>query len=567
MTKTLRAVLALVLALSGALLSTGYALADVDNSTGTNVQEGDNRSTGSQSGRSATGDAVGGQVTGVVSSGRTSVDARNVSRDSDVTSGDASGNNNANTFTGLNTSPAAAIGAGTADISNSDAANLQEGDNRSTYNQTASYTTGDGVAGQVIGVVTAAGGSASVVAANTSVDSSVESGEAEGSNDLAAFTGLNTSGSLTVAAADITDSCATCANLQEGDNRTTARQASNASTGDGVAGQVIGVVSAGATSVDAANRSDGVDVQTGDAESNNDASLFTGLNTSGTTTVGDGDAGAADIEDSCNFAPCANVQEGDNRTTARQAATASTGDGVAGSVIGVVTSAGGSASVVAANTSTNSDVQTGDAESENDLAAFVGLNVSDSGTAIAADIANVCAFGCANLQEGDNRLTGSQTARANSGDGVAGQVIGVVSAGAASVDAANRSDDVSVETGDTDAHNDASEFVGLNLPGTSTVGGGDAGGPLGADIDSATAVNLQEGDNRKSLGQTADANSGDAVAGQVSGVVTSAGGSASVVLANTSTGIDSSTGDVDFSNDDLGFVGLNATFGPITILG
>ena len=80
-----------------------------------------------------------------------------------------------------------------------------------------------------------------------------------------------------------------------------------------------------------------------------------------------------------------------------------------------------------------------------------------------------------------------------------------------------------------------------------------------ADIDSACCINVQEGNNRKTLGQTAEATSGDAVAGQVGGVVTSAGGSASVVLANTSTGIDSSTGDGEFNNDDDGFVGLNAT--------
>jgi hypothetical protein len=361
--------------------------------------------------------------------------------------------------------------------------------------------------------------------------------------------------------ADITDSCAfgtggLCDNVQEGDNRTRARQSSSASTGDGVAGQVIGAVAAGATSIDAANRSDNVDVQTGDAESNNDLSSFVGLLSAGTTTVGTA-PGVSDITDTCNPGGlCDNLQEGDNSGSYNQAASSGTGDGVAGQVIGAVTSAGGSASIVAANTSTNSDVSTGDAESNNDLAAFVGLNSTfETGTAIGADIDNVCGFdGCINVQEGDNRLSGSQTARSATGDGVAGQVLGVVSAGATSLDAANRSDDVTVDTGDSDANNDAAQFVGLNFSPAIDVGGG-----VLADIDSATAFNLQEGDNRKSLSQTADSSSGDAVAGQVGGVVTSAGGSASVVLANTSTGIDSSTGDSEFENDESAFVGLNTT--------
>jgi hypothetical protein len=52
----------------------------------------------------------------------------------------------------------------------------------------------------------------------------------------------------------------------------------------------------------------------------------------------------------------------------------------------------------------------------------------------------------------------------------------------------------------------------------------------------------------------------------VAGVVTSAGGSASVVLANTSTSIDASTGTGKFNNSDAGFVGLNTGLAPITIV-
>ena len=428
MNRALRTLLVALLTVGGALWSAGLARADVNNSTGTNVQSGNNRSTGTQSGASKSGDAVGGQVTGVVSSGRTSVDARNTSSNSDVTSGDARGGNTANTFTGLSAADTTTVGA--ADVTGvSNADNLQDGDNRSTYTQTANYTTGDGVAGEVIGVVTAAGGSASIVAANTSTNDSVETGDARGSNDLAAFTGLNEAATTTVAplGADITNSCNSsggdsgCDNAQTGNNRTTARQTSAATTGDGVAGQVIGAVAGGATSIDATNRSDNVDVTSGEARSDNAASAFTGLQEGEDTTFAVG--GAADVTNSCNGG-CENLLDGNNTTTLDQSATSKSGDGVGGQVIGAVTSAGGSASIVAANTSTNSDITSGDATSANNLAAFVGLN--DSGTTtVAADITTSCAGGggCDNLQSGNNRLTGSQAATSTTGDGVGGQVI------------------------------------------------------------------------------------------------------------------------------------------------
>src|SRR5437870_8100392 len=104
MSKALRCALASALSIAVALGSAGVARAAITNSTGTNVQQGNNRSSGNQGGASKSGDAVGGQVTGVVSSGRTSVDARNTSKDSSVESGDAKGSNSASTFTGLNSS-------------------------------------------------------------------------------------------------------------------------------------------------------------------------------------------------------------------------------------------------------------------------------------------------------------------------------------------------------------------------------------------------------------------------------------------------------------------------------
>jgi hypothetical protein len=284
-------------------------------------------------------------------------------------------------------------------------------------------------------------------------------------------------------------------------------------------------------------------VETGDARGSNTASNFTGLNDTGASTnIGGGVA--TDITN----VDADNLQDGSNRANNTQTANATSGDGVAGEVIGVVTAGGGSASVVAANTTRDSDVTTGDAEATNDVAAFIGLNDGDSSLNI-SDVTNSCLTdACDNVQNGDNRLSGSQTAASKSGDGVGGQVLGVVSAGATSLDASNTTADSSVDSGDSRSSNDAGYFVGLNdVDGSTNI----------ADITNTSADNLQDGRNTRTFTQTADATSGDSVAGQVSGVVTSAGGSASVVLANTSSSIDSTSGDSHFDNSDAGFVGLN----------
>jgi len=362
MTKSIRYMVVGAMVAAAAFGSFGVARADVSNSNGTNVQDGSNRSSGTQSGKSKSGDSVGGQVSGVVSSGRTSVDARNNSSNSSVESGDARGSNTAATFTGL-TDSGGSTSLGTADITNVGATNLQDGDNRSSYNQSANATSGDGVAGEVIGVVTAAGGSASVVAANTTRDSDITTGDGRADNDFAAFVGLNDSGSLDIA--DISSSTAT--NAQSGNNRLTGRQIANSASGDGVGGQVLGVVSAGAASLDASNTTADSSVQTGDSNTTNDAGYFVGLNDSGTT-------GIADV----NNVGATNLQDGNNSRTFTQSADASSGDSVAGQVSGVVTSAGGSASVVLANNSSSIDSLSGDGRFDNSDAGFVGLNDSGS---------------------------------------------------------------------------------------------------------------------------------------------------------------------------------------------
>ena len=344
-------------------------------------------------------------------------------------------------------------------------------------------------------------------------------------------------------AEDIANASAT--NVHVGDNENETEQSGSSNSGDAVAGQVAGVVSSGDASVDATNRSEDVEVETGDAEGTNDAAAFVGL-TAGTTTA----LSAAD--DNILNGNAANVFVGDNEYELAQDATATTGDGVGGQVIGVVTSAGGSADVVAANTSEDVEIETGDAEANNDAASFVGLNAT--GTAgLAADIVNASAT---NVMVGDNELEAEQSAVSASGDGVGGSVIGVVSAGDASVDATNHSEDVEIETGDAESSNDFAAFVGMTNGSTTALNA--------ADILNGNAANVFEGDNEKSLTQSADANSGDAVAGQVAGVVTSAGGSADLVLANTSEDADAESGDGEFQNTDQSFTGLTAS-GAIAI--
>src|SRR5205807_7466276 len=104
----------------------------------TNLQVGDNHATTNQSGGGKSGSSVGGQVSGVVSGGHTSVDATNTSKDSSVESGQVNGSNTSTNFTGLD---AQSNGAGAAPT------NIQNGDNRSLTNQTVNASSGDAVGG------------------------------------------------------------------------------------------------------------------------------------------------------------------------------------------------------------------------------------------------------------------------------------------------------------------------------------------------------------------------------------------------------------------------------------
>ena len=401
---------------------------------------------------------------------------------------------------------------------------------------------------------------AQVTGSNDSSNTDASSGNAQGTNSASGQTGQSSSNSSTVKTQDVKNSNGT--NVQDGNNRTTVSQTTNVKTGDVVVGQVIGGVVAGGGNlvVNATNHSENVDATSGDAEGHNTADVATGLiSTDGAAFVGDALGNSNASTSDLNNVVGRNLQNGDNRTTVRQNSNVQTGDAVGGQVIGAVVN-GGTTDIAAANTTKDSDITTGDAKADNSLAAFTGLlattgTASTGGPLATTDVNNSSGT---NVQDGNNRFTGDQLAHAQSGAGVAGEVLGVVSAGATRVDASNTTTDSSVTTGDPTADNHGAAFTGLLDAGTATVG--DA-----ADVTGATGNNVQDGNNTGTLHQSADAVSGDGVAGQVAGIVTSAGGSANVTLANTSTGVDSTSGDTSFVNDSSMFNGLLSATGTASV--
>ncbi len=480
MTKFVKILLTAAIALGGLSLS---AHAQAQQLPGQNDAEGDISSQTNQGGSSSSGDAVGGQVVGVVSAGDTSVDSTNRSENVDVESGDAEGSNTVTATVGQ-------VVEGTGENE------LDGGDISNDVGQAADASTGDAVGGAVIGVVTSAGGTADIVAANTSEDVDVETGDAFADNVI------------DLADTDVGQLTDSGDNEADGDISNEYAQAATTASGDGVGGQVLGVVSAGVTTVDATNSSTDVDIETGESESFNFIdSIVAQLSRSG--------AGDNELEEGADIS-----------SEASQAAESTSGDGVGGQVIGVVTSAGGSAEVVGANTSEDVDIETGDTFADN----FIDFG----------DVGQVTALGGGN-NDADDDISAEfgQAAVASSGDGVGGQVLGIVSAGDASVDATNESTDVDVETGLASADNFIDSYVGQNT----FNGGGD---------------NFSDGEISSLVTQNSTASSGDAVAGQVAGVVTSAGGSADLVLANTSEDVDGETGDSFMFNATDEFVGQNA---------
>jgi hypothetical protein len=136
------------------------------------------------------------------------------------------------------------------------------------------------------------------------------------------------------------------------------------------------------------------------------------------------------------------------------------------------------------------------------------------------------------LETGDSEAETGQTANSGSGDAVGGQVTGVVSGGNVSINASNRSENVELETGDASAN---------NLALTAAVQVVNAGAlPPGSEV--------KTGDANAKTTQSASAHSGDAIGGQVTGVVTAPGGNVDLVLANHSEDIQATTGDAESNN-------------------
>jgi hypothetical protein len=212
--------------------------------------------------------------------------------------------------------------------------------------------------------------------------------------------------------------------------------------------------------------------------------------------------------------------------------------------------------ITSSNQSEDSEVKTGDVESNNSSSGFVGHQGGGGSTGVGAE--DISASSGTNIQEGDNDFEADQTANSRSGSAVGGQVIGAVSEGDLIIDATNLTASSDAQSGDADAENSSAAFVGLAAGSSTAVGA--------ADISLASgAANVQEGDNSGDVDQTQNATSGDALTGQIVAGITSAGGSADIVTANTTEDSSSTSGDADEQGSSALFVGLDVSTGTTTV--
>jgi hypothetical protein len=278
-------------------------------------------------------------------------------------------------------------------LASSNPDNVQTGDNEADIGQRADTSTGDAVGGQMIGVDS--GGDSLIRAANTSDNVDADTGDADSSNNTDVGVGQTGASFSEVDQINICGNSifgsnpeinfALCVNAaltnveneQTGDNTSDVNQSAGASTGDAVGGQVLGVTSTGDTMVDATNRSEDVDADTGDSDSENDATI--GVGQTGSATIDEG----FDIE-ICDDAICINAlppatatndQDGDNDSELSQSTSSHSGDAVAGQVVGVTGRDRGSADLVLHNTSLNTRASSGGDDEDNEADIFVGLLV------------------------------------------------------------------------------------------------------------------------------------------------------------------------------------------------
>jgi hypothetical protein len=502
------------------------------------VQDGNNETSIDQTSDSGSGDAVaGGQILGLVGAGDASIRLDNTSEDSQATSGESAvanfGSGVAKADVTIETELLASID------STSLAANVvHEGDNETSIAQEASGSTGDAVAGgQVVGGVTAAGGSLAVDATNNSEDAEAESGQSSVAQS-AVGASENFLDLQEVVDDDSIEAFVLGAGIvQEGDNATEVSQVAGSATGDAVAGgQIVGAVTAGDTSLVLDNNSE-------DAQSESGATdvVQTAVGTAGNVVQAVEEVDLDSIE--FGFGVAGIVQEGENETSLEQETAASTGDAVAGGqVVGAVTAAGGSTSVDATNTSEDDQATSGESAVNNELFGralnAVSPILAGPQGAGAASIEGLFVFGNI-IHEGDNAVDGAQSTVAASGDAVAGgQIVGLVGAGDTSAVLDNTSEDGEATSGDVAADQTGS------LTGENLVGGDGLFGPASIEVLFGGADIIHEGDNESSLEQALNAASGDAVAGgQIAGAVTGAGGSTSIDATNLSEDSQSTSGD------------------------
>jgi len=209
----------------------------------------------------------------------------------------------------------------------------------------------------------------SVTAANSSGNVDGSSGDASATNNGSAAVGNNSGGNTNVNSSDVNNS-GSASNVQQGDNTFNSNQSVTVKSGDVVGGQVIGAVSAGNLTINATNSSTNEDLNSGDARGSNNVDAFVGLLNASDTHIG-----AADL---FNNGSATNVQEGDNKATANQNQDVASGDVVGGQIVGAVTSAGGSADITLANTSSNSTAESGDSRGNGNSDLGVGLIASST---------------------------------------------------------------------------------------------------------------------------------------------------------------------------------------------
>lgn len=326
------------------------------------VHDADHDAEVREEGSSETGDAIGGQVVGSTSDGDTEIDAANRSHDARVRSGDGAASNDIESVvwtTGLGD-----------ELDDDDEIALIDDDDddvEDDWDFESFATTGDGIGGQVLGVATASGGSADVVVANDSDDVDLESGDAEALDSALAETGTVIGGQAAgVSSAGLTSLDATNRThdvaVESGEAFARFDDAV-ALTGDGIAGELVGIVTGpvGRADVVLANTSEDLDVRTGDADALFEAFAETGDGIAG--QLAGINAGGETSVDGTNASRNSEIRTGDAEAIFETESV--TGDGVSGQVLGVVTSPGGSADLVSANTSDFVDLFTGEAFSQN----------------------------------------------------------------------------------------------------------------------------------------------------------------------------------------------------------